>query len=154
VARWIGNDPTRFEALLVCLQGDDIRLVQGSAWVVSEVGGVYPQLIVTQLDRLVGALARPLHPAVTRNVLKVIAELNPPLPEALEGELVARAFDLLEAPRTPVAIKVHAMQILANTCARYPDLAVELRETLQAQLPESAAGFRSRARKVLRQIGE
>ncbi|MCB0636709.1 MAG: hypothetical protein KDC54_08830 [Lewinella sp.] len=152
IARWIGSDPERFAELVDCLLSGDYRLVQRSAWVVSTVGCARPWLVVPHLDRLVHALEKPLHPAVQRNVLKLLAETELPLSEDAEGELVAHAFDLLEAPKAPVAIKVHAMQLLANACRRYPDLSVELRETIQAQLPEASAGFRSRARKILRQF--
>jgi hypothetical protein len=136
-----------------CFLSGEYRLVQRAAWVLSEVGCVHPLLLVPHMDRLVHALEKPLHPAVQRNLLKVLAETNPPLSEDVEGVLVAQAFTLLEAPLTPVAIKAHAMQVLADACQRYPDLAIELREAIMAQLPDGSPGFRSRGQKILDQLG-
>lgn len=149
IANWIGRDHDRFAELMQLFLGEEYRLVQRSAWVLSEVGGRYPKLLLPYLARMVHALDQPLHPAVQRNVLKVFADTGLLVPEEVEGELVAQCFALLEAPKTPVAIKVHAMQLLANACERYPDLAIELGEAIRAQMPEGSAGFRSRGRKIL-----
>ena len=153
IADWIGNDPDRFVHLANVFFGDSKGKVQRSAWVMSEVGMRHPNLFLPYMDAFMAALDNPKHDAVQRNILKVIADTQMPLSEDIQGELVGKCFDLLLDPKRPVAIHVHAMQCIANYLPQYPDLAVELKTIIEDGMEEGSAGFRSRGRKILKQIG-
>jgi len=49
----------------------------------------------------------------------------------------------------PVAIKVHAMQVIANHLDLYPELAFELRGGIEDQWDKNSVGFKSRGKRVL-----
>ena len=152
ICKWIGNDDERFAELMALFLSDEYRMVQRSAWVLSKVGERYPHLLEPYLPQLIGALREPLHSAVQRNVLKVLADTEIPVPEELEGPLVDQSFELLADPKVPVAIRVHAMQLLANLCRSYPELGIELKAIIEDNMEHGSAGFRSRGRKVLKAI--
>jgi hypothetical protein len=73
------------------------------------------------------------------------------IPPALQGIAAEACFENLSSEE-PVAVKVFAMTVIANLCKDYPELKSELVPLIEDQLPFATAGFRSRARKVLRQI--
>ncbi|RMF02128.1 MAG: hypothetical protein D6772_03870 [Bacteroidetes bacterium] len=148
IVEWVGSDARRFAEVLQIFLGEDYRLVQRSAWVVGEIGLKQPELLAPHTTALLRALRAPLHPAVQRNGLRLIAESGLRLPEEEEGQLVDLAFELLAAPRVPVAIRVHAMQVLANLCEPYPELVIELQPYLEDALKSSSAGMRSRAKRL------
>lgn len=153
IAAWIGDDAARFDDLIAIFLQEEYRLVQRAAWVLSEVGCVYPQLLEAYWTVLLHALEQPKHPAVQRNILKVIADTGIRLPEVEEGRLVSACFDLIANPNIPVAIQIHAMQCIANLLPIYPDLGVELKVILEEGLVHGSAGYCSRARKLLAQVG-
>ncbi len=148
VKEWIGAEPDRFATLMHLFMNDEYRVVQRAAWVVSDTLMCYPALAAPHLAALLKSLENPPHPAVLRNVLKVLAEAVV-VPERYEGELADKTFRILATPTLPVAIHVHAMQVLANLCQKYPELASELRIILEDQLPHGSTGYRSRAGKIL-----
>ncbi|PSR14337.1 MAG: hypothetical protein DA408_12875 [Bacteroidetes bacterium] len=152
IAAWIGQDAERFSELVTILLHDEVRVVQRAAWVLSEVGCAQPSLLEPHWNDLITALEAARHPAVPRNIFKVIADAHIYLPEDLEGRLVQACFVVLAQPQTPVAVQVHAMGCLANRLLRYPDLAVELKAVLEEGMAYASAGYRSRAQKVLKQI--
>jgi hypothetical protein len=149
---WVGDDAQRFAEVMAVFLGDDHLLVQRSAWVVGNLGLAQPQLLAPYKSALLQVLRQPLHPAVQRNGLRLIAETGLRFSEDEEGQLVELAFDLLADPGVPVAIRAHAMQVIANLCGPYPDLATELQPLLEDALASAAGGLRSRARRVWKQL--
>ena len=152
ICNWIGSDKKRFAELMRIFLGKEYVLVQRSAWSVSELGIKNPPLIQPYLDTMIDAVEKPLHPAVQRNVLKLLAETDIKLTEDQEGKLLMIAFDLLADPNVPVAIRVHAMQFIANLCKTYPDLAIELKALIEDGMENGSAGFRSRGARILKKL--
>lgn len=152
IAKYIGDSPDRFAVLMQLFLCDEVVLCQRAAWVFTRVTTFYPELMLPYLDDMVLALENAAHPALQRNALRAIAITRPSLSEDIEGQLVNLSFDLLANPQMPVAVRVHAMQCIANLLDRYPDLAIELKPLIEDGMENGSAGFRSRGRKVLRII--
>ncbi len=152
ITEYIGNDPTRFGELMQLFFGEELVLVQRSAWVLSHVCVEFPELILPYQEELIQALQQPIHPAVQRNLLKILAESKLPLSEDTEGHLVNICFDLIPQPHLPAAIRVHAMQYIANSTDQYPELAIELKTVIEDGMEHGTAGFRSRGKKILTRI--
>jgi hypothetical protein len=55
-------------------------------------------------------------------------------------------------PKEPIAVRVFSMSVLANITRHEPDLKKELRIIIEDQLPFASAGFRARAKKVLKEL--
>jgi len=149
---WVGQDADRFAEVMECFLGDEYRLVQRSAWVVGEVAKQQPNLMRPYTLALLEALENPLHEAVQRNGFRFIADTKFEFDEDEEGRLVGLAFDLLDKPKTPVAIRVHALQCMANICERYPELAEELMPFVQEGLDDEKPAMRSRCKRVYKQL--
>lgn len=147
ITNWIGDSADRFDQLMELFIHEEYRIVQRAAWVMSHCIEKHPQLILPHLESLLSAMEAAKHDAVLRNGLKILAEID--LTEDLMGRAATLAFDLLAHPKSPVAIKVHSMQLLANICQVEPDLAGELRILIEDQWEEGTAGFKSRGKKIL-----
>lgn len=150
ITNWIGDKTERFYQLMELFLHEEYRIVQRAAWVLSHCAERHPTLILPHLEDLLSAMETPKHDAVLRNGLKILADIN--LTPDLMGRAATLAFDLLAHPKSPVAIKVHSMQLLANICQVEPDLAGELRILIEDQWEESTAGFKSRGKKILLQL--
>ncbi|MEZ5041194.1 MAG: hypothetical protein R2828_14955 [Saprospiraceae bacterium] len=150
ICQWIGADQDRFDSLMDLFLEGEYRVVQRAAWVVCEAALAHPSLIQPHLDALLHAMETPKHDAVLRNGLKILAEMD--IPAAYMGKAATISFDLFAAPKTPIAIKVHAMQVIANLCQYEPDLAEELKLLIEDHWEQASAGYKSRARRVLKQL--
>ena len=76
------------------------------------------------------------------------------IPVEIEGEVTDQLFEWLMDPKVKVAPKVFSMTALANLAQKYPELGFELRTIIEEQMPEGSAGYKSRGRKVLKQLDE
>lgn len=61
-------------------------------------------------------------------------------------------FNYLESPTEALAVKVFSLSVLGNLAKLYPGIIPELKLIIEEQLPNQSAGYKSRAKKVLKQI--
>ena len=90
---------------------------------------------------------------VIRNILKIIAEVPVELTNRDKSILINLCFDYLLSKEYPAAIRVFSMQVLFNLSRELPEIGEELFRILEDQLPEASAGYRSRARRILKKGG-
>jgi len=150
VAHCIGDDETEFGRLMAVVLHGKEPVVQRAAWVMDICMETHPWLLSPYVETLIEALPGFSNDGVKRQVVKALAVRE--IPEKLEGQLADLCFCWLQSSVTPVAIKVHCMQILANITVRYPDLSVELQTVIIEQMPRNSVGFASRGRKILKQL--
>ena len=72
------------------------------------------------------------------------------LSEKYHGEIMDLCFKYLESPTEPLAVKVFSIMVLGNLAKIYPEIKSELKLLIEDQLPHQTAGFKSRAKKVLK----
>ncbi|WP_143306739.1 hypothetical protein [Chitinophaga vietnamensis] len=154
IAAWIGNDPQRFAALMQLFLHDEYRVVQRAARIVNFVAEAHPALVAPYLPEMAAMLGTPgLTPAVTRNIVRLFQFM--PIPETVHGTLMNACFQFLEAPESPTAVKAFSMTVLSRLAKDYPDIRNEIILLIEDQLEHNpSAGFRSRAKKVLKEISQ
>lgn len=113
IARYAITSPGHFQQLMSCFTGQDKRLSQRAAWSVCWAAIEDPSIILPHVKQLVDQLERTdVHPAVTRNALRVLQTID--VPEPFHGALMAHCFRFVETHSSPVAVKVFALQNLLN----------------------------------------
>lgn len=152
IVRWVGHDAARLEVLMEIFLGNEYRLTQRAAWAVRYVGENAPELIAPWLPKLVARLRQPgIHDAVKRNVLNVFEPLE--IPEHLQDELADLCFGYLADPKEALAIRCASMTVLEKICQKVPELKPELRLLIEEHFEHGTAGYKSRAKKILKNLG-
>lgn len=151
ITAWIGNDRKKFKQLMDLFLRGEYRVTQRSSWIVSLCAEKHPELIHPYLSKMVARMQEPgVHDAVRRNVLRILQDIE--IPKNLLGTVATVCFDYLVSADAPIAVKVFCMTVLGNITRSEPDLRKELQLVIERQLPYAGAGFRSRAKRVLRMI--
>jgi hypothetical protein len=151
LVKWIGQDPERLGALLEIFLGDNYRLSQRAAWVLSLFADRSPQLMHLCLPQMVAKMREPgVHDAVKRNVVRVFQEIE--IPDDLLDELADACFGFLADSQEAVAVRVFSMTVLENICEKIPELKPELRLLLEEHLPHGSTGFKNRGQKILKRL--
>lgn len=152
VTQKLVNDEALFAQLMTVFLGTHTRLTQRAAWVMSHYAEIQPLFFVKYIKSILGNLYKEsTTDAVKRNSLRVLQFVE--IPKDCHDMVVDKCFQYLENRKEPVAIQVFAMTVLANLTKEYPELKNELKILLEDRLPLGSAGFKARAKKVLRQIG-
>ena len=147
VVREIGTDPGRLTALVELLSEGKYRLTQRAAYPLSLIGKKQPQLLQPHLSHLIQKLQEPAHPALHRNILRLLDDVE--IPPEEYGLLADSCFKFLYDPESPIAIKAFSMTVLHKICLAEPELAEELCFYIEERLPYESAAFRSRGKKIL-----
>lgn len=154
ITRWVGADPQRIAGLMQLFMHDEYRVVQRAAWIVRYVADAQPALMAPYLPLLVERLQdTTAHIAVKRNVLRIFEAIE--LPEAIHSDLMNICFDSIADPAEAIAVRAVSLGILARLAGLYPEIKNEIRliiDDVMSQAPPAA--FRSRAKKVLKQLGK
>jgi hypothetical protein len=61
-------------------------------------------------------------------------------------------FRYVESPTEAVAIKAFALTILGKLAKKYPEIIAEIKLLIEDQLPHQSAAFKTRAKKLLKQL--
>ncbi len=69
-----------------------------------------------------------------------------------EGGVLNSAFERLCNKTMPIALRVNCMQIIFNLSQKYPELGIELRGIIESEIETCKPAFKSRAKKILKQM--
>lgn len=150
MAAWVGTDKERFAQFIHIFLTDEPKMAERAAWLFSTITDKHPDMALPYLRQLYERMLQPeMHIAVMRAVLGCMQHIE--IPEELEGEVMNTTFERLADPKETVAVRCYSMTILDNLSKRYPELRQELTAIIEDQLQhEPTAGFRARAKQVLR----
>lgn len=148
IADFIGNDPERFEVLMQCFFDKDDQLSQRAAWVLTFCWHNHPELVLPYIKQMVDLLPTDVHPAVKRNIVRNFQTQS--IPKEFHGRLLDYCFKLLMDRKEAIAIRVFSMSVIDQLSKLYPDIHQELVAYLQDEVAYGSAGFKSRARKIIK----
>ncbi|NEN24828.1 hypothetical protein G3O08_15100 [Cryomorpha ignava] len=132
------------------LTSDNIIDSQRAATVLHHASNLAPDLFLKHLDKLIAVIENPIHDSGPRMVMRVCMHIE--IPEKHSGTIVNLAFQYLGNPKTPVAIKVNAMYVIANQANKYPELTTELKACIVNQYERELPAFKSCVRKLSKQL--
>ncbi len=151
LVRYIADYPEHLD-VIVSKAMDDSRPENWRAmWMVDKIHERHPKLVFPYLQALTGFLFTTQNPGKKRHLLKLIS-LNDVQEEnmALLLNFCAKVF--MNAAE-PVAVRVHAMQILFNIAQKEPDFAGELIDLIEHEMEyHGSAGIASRGKKLLAKL--
>ena len=153
IVDYVGSDKFRFGQLIALFFQGEYRITQRAAWPLSYCVRRHPELIAPYYKRLLDNLERKdIHVAVIRNTVRLLQDVS--IPRRWHGRVMSLCFDFVADVDTPIAVKAFSMTILGNLSADYPEILPELKLLIDEQWERSTAAFRSRARKILKRIGD
>ncbi len=150
IVQYIGSDKNRFKALMDLFFEKNIRLSHRASWAVGYCGVDHPKLIYPYLEKMIDYLEKPIHNAIKRNTTRILAEIE--IPEKLLGRVADICFRFLDDPKEAIAVRVFSMSVCYNITLKEPELANELKIIIEDHYPHGSAGFKVRARRVLKAL--
>lgn len=150
IVSYVGASQNRFNKLIVIFLKGPYQITQRAAWALSNCVQNHPFLIARHYSSILKILGKPAnHDAVKRNIMRLLQFAE--VPVKYQGPVIEHGFRLMD-PKEPVAVRVFAMTVVANLARQHPDLKKELKLVIEDQLPFGSAAYRSRSKKILRQL--
>ncbi len=150
ITKAIGNNETEFQKIIDIIYHSPPPLPQRASWLLTSINAQYPELLIPHFSLFVNSVQQFKTDGIKRNILSVVASHT--IPEKLQGKLLDICFHFIVSPAETVAVKVHAMQIIANLAKEHPEIKGELKSVIEDQLPKTTVAFALRAKRVLSEM--
>lgn len=152
IAAYCNEKQARFDELVEHMLSPDEAVARQAAWAYQLAAGKRPEWAATHVSAFVERLGRPGHPAILRGILRSMEGM--PIPPDQQMPLMEICFAFVDNPKVPVAVRVFAMTVLEGLVLPYPELCRELCLIIESHMPESSAGFKSRGRRILKNLNK
>jgi hypothetical protein len=138
--------------LLLSIAFDDSQAINWRAMYLFElIHNQYPELVVPYLPAMSDFLFTTKNASKKRHLLKLISLHD--LPEENMAFLLNFCIEEFTNATQPVAVRVHAMQILFNIAQKEPEFANELIDLIENEIEyHGSAGISSRGLKLLKKL--
>lgn len=148
-AKKLADERPDMKGILPLLQAEH-PVGMRTSWMLGALSETAPEMLFPLLPRLFELRHTCLYAGYDRSLAKWLSLAG--VPESIEGEAADQMFNWLIDPQIKVAVKVYSMSALADLCKKYPELQSELRTILEEQFKDGSAAFKSRSRRVLKQL--
>lgn len=148
ITKAIGSSAKKFKAIVYIIYHEQPPLPQRASRLLAAVNEKHPELIAPYIPLFTTTVQKFKIDGIKRNMLSALSGHS--IPEELQGQAVNTCFEFLLSPDETVAVKVFAMQIVANIAEQHPELQNELKAVIDDQGPKSSAAFHARAKRILK----
>ena len=150
IIKEVGNSEEKFLVLLELALHEKDPLAWRATWVLDGCDEQHPGLASNQISRIIRRLPDLESKGSLRSLLRLLCRNE--IPEEDQGLLIDLCFGYLVSELYPLAVKVHAMQIIYNHVLLYPELKHELITVIEDQTENNSVGFMSRGRRIINQL--
>jgi 8-oxo-dGTP diphosphatase len=156
-AEWIAESAIGNSEILTKLLeysfSDDRKLAFRASWTLSKVFDKYPDIISSDLPRMIDAVDKLDNESVQRSFLRIISlsDINK-ISARQHGILADHCFEMLRSGFTAIAVKAYSMEIIYKLAKIYPELANELSATISMLQGEGSAGILARGHIILKKL--
>ena len=146
----IASSEKKFREVLKHCLADKDPISWRASWVLDGASEELPAIATPYISRIVNALPKIRSTGTIRSLLRLLSRYE--IDEKDQGVLIDLCFSYMVSELYPVAVKVHAMQIIYNHVLLYPELKAELKTVILDQIDNNSVGFLSRGRRIIKQM--
>ena len=151
LVRYIADYPEHLDILMTKVLDDSRPEYWRAAWMVDKIHDRHPELVAPYLQTITDFVLTTKNAGKKRHLLKLISLNN--IQEENIVLLLNYCFEVFTNTAEPVAVRVHAMQILFNIAQKVPDFSGELIELIENEIElHGSAGLASRGKKLLKKL--
>lgn len=122
-----------------------------AAYLIDKINALYSELLNPFLNEMIERVKIEKSESKRRHFLKLISMKN--LPEEQQGLMFDFCIKIFTSAKEPIAVRVHAMQILYNISEKEPELKPEILSLIEYEMENhSSAGIVSRGRKLAQKL--
>ena len=153
LVRYIADYPEHLDIIMTKVLDDSRPENWRAAWMVDKIHERHPELVFPYLQAMTDFVLATQNAGKKRHLLKLIS-LND-IQEENMALLLNFCIEVFTNAAEPVAVRVHAMQILFNIAQKEPDFSGELIELIEHEMEyHGSAGLTSRGNKILKKLAK
>jgi hypothetical protein len=151
LVRYISNYPEHLDVIMSKALDDSQPENWRAVWMVDKIHEKHPNLVIQYLPAMTEFLLTTRNASKKRHLLKLVSLHE--VPEDKVALLLNFCVEVFTNATEPVAVRVHAMQILFNIAQKEHDFSGELIDLIEHEIEyHGSAGIASRGRKLIMEM--
>ena len=151
LVRYIGDYPEHLDIIMTKVLDDSQPENWRAAWMVDKIQERHPELVFPYLQTMTDFVLTTQNTGKKRHLLKLVSLYE--IKDENMAVLLNFCIEVFTNAAEPVAVRVHAMQILFNIAQKEPDFSGELIELIEHEMEyHGSAGLASRGKKLLKKL--
>ena len=151
LVRYIGDYPEHLDIIMTKVLDDSQPENWRAAWMVDKIQERHPELVFPYLQTMTDFVLTTQNTGKKRHLLKLVSLYE--IKDENMAVLLNYCIEVFTNAAEPVAVRVHAMQILFNIAQKEPDFSGELIELIEHEMEyHGSAGLASRGKKLLKKL--
>ena len=151
LVRYIGDYPEHLDIIMTKVLDDSQPENWRAAWMVDKIQERHPELVFPYLQTMTDFVLTTQNTGKKRHLLKLVSLYE--IKDENMAVLLNYCIEVFTNATEPVAVRVHAMQILFNIAQKEPDFSGELIELIEHEMEyHGSAGLASRGKKLLKKL--
>jgi len=151
LVRYVADYPEYLDLIMTKTLDDTQPENWRAAWMIDKINEKHPEIVVPYLPVMTEFVLITKSAGKKRHLLKLISLHD--IPDEKMAILFKYCFDVFTTAAEPVAVRVHAMQILFNIAQKETDFTGELISLIENEIElHGSAGIASRGRKLLKKL--
>lgn len=146
----VGNSQEKLKSLLDLALYEKDPVAWRAGWILDGAAEVHPEIAINYIRSIASRLPEIKSTSTLRCLLRLLCRYE--IHEDDQGILIDLCFSYMVSELYPVAVKVHAMQIIYNHVLLYPELKDELVTVILDQEENNTVGFKSRGKRIIKQL--
>ncbi len=150
IAKAIGNNPSEFKKLVTIIYNEEAPIPQRASWLLAIIDKKHPTLLEPYISKFINSIEKFKIDGIKRNMMFVLS--NHKIPAKLQAKLLDVCYNFILSNDETVAVKVHAMQVIADLTKEHPELKSEFKSVIDNQIDKNSQAFAARARLIFKKI--
>lgn len=150
---YIGTQPDRVDEMMKLVLGPDQKKAIHAAWVLYHYVEIHVRLLHPYFDDAVAVLLNHPHQAIERGLLRMFWMMDS-WPEEHFTPLVDHMMQIILNTKSKIAAQALSMEALLKHLDPYPEMLKELAYVVEEGVPYGSAGYKAKARKVIKRINK
>jgi hypothetical protein len=151
MVRYVADYPEYLDLIMAKAVDDSQPENWRAVWMIDKIHEKHPELVVPYLPKMTEFLLKTQNSGKKRHLLKLIGLHD--IPDENMAMMLNYCIEIFSNSAEPIAVRVHAMQILFNIAQKEPDFSGELIEMIENEIEyHFSAGISSRGRKLLKKL--
>ncbi|MEZ5103607.1 MAG: hypothetical protein R2757_03875 [Draconibacterium sp.] len=147
----VSKKQEHYKLLIETALHDNSKHSWRAAYLVDKINDVHPGLLLPYIDAIIHQLKKEKDSSKKRHFLKLISQSS--IAEKHFSFLIDYCINTLTSEKEPIAVRVHAMQVLYNISENETDLKPELLMIIEHEMEFHATpGILTRGRKLTQRL--
>ncbi|ASB50760.1 hypothetical protein [Alkalitalea saponilacus] len=133
--------------VIKCITNRDKKVAWRAAWILDNFSRENHKMLIPFVNRFCEILISTPHQGVRRHLTNILCAF--PAETIEDGRVVDACLKWITEEKSDIAVKANAMQLVANICRVYPELASEIINVIEQGMENGSPGIKNRGEKII-----